>query len=334
MAASSLGFGRRGFIERHNVSHLPNPLRRRCLASLLTLSMASRRVLAQTPPMRPLRVVASFSILADLVREIAGGTVTVSTLVGPNADAHVFEPGPDDARRLAEADLVVVNGLGFEGWLGRLVSASGYRGPVVVASQGVPARQQGRAPDPHAWQDLSHGQRYVQNLRDALLRLRPALGNIIGPRSTRYIQELAALDLDVRRRFARIPPAKRRVLTSHDAFGYFGAAYGIEFLSVQGMNTDSEALPSVVAGLIEQIRRQKVRAIFIENITDPRLMERIAKESGASVGGHLYSDALSPPGTEADTYLKLFSHNAATIEAGLGGRHLADTYLPAAELLA
>ena len=295
-----------------------NPARRRFFAaSLVALPLP---VLAQSTTPRPLRVVASFSILADMAREIGGNAVEVAALVGPDSDAHVFQPSPADARRLANAELVVVNGLAFEGWMDRLVRSSGYRGPVVVASEGVPVRRIGREPDPHAWQDLANAQRYAANLRDAMARARPAFAAEIGQRCASYIERLQALDREVRARFDAVPRQHRRVISSHDAFGYFGAAYGIEFLAPQGMNTDSEPSAASVARLIDQIRREDVRAVFVENISDPRLVQRIAREGGGIVGGRLYSDALSAPGTEADTYLKLFAHNATTIASALSAK--------------
>lgn len=293
-------------------------MRRRFFAtSLIALPLP---VFAQSNTPRPLRVVASFSILADMAREIGGSAVEVAALVGPDSDAHVFQPSPADARRLANAELVVVNGLGFEGWMDRLVRSSGYRGPVLVASEGVPVRRMGREPDPHAWQDLANAQRYAANLRDAMARARPASAAEIGQRCASYIERLQALDREVRARFDAVPRQRRRAISSHDAFGYFGAAYGIEFLAPQGMNTDSEASAASVARLIDQIRREDVRAVFVENISDPRLVQRIAREGGGIVGGRLYSDALSAPGTEADTYLKLFAHNATTIASALSAK--------------
>lgn len=290
-----------------------NSLRRQLLLSLLALAAQP----ASAQQARPLRIVASFSILADLLRNVGGDAIDFSVLVGPDADAHVFEPSPADAKRLADADLVVVNGLGFEGWMDRLVRSSGYRGLVTIASVGITPRQLGKEPDPHAWQDLANSRRYVLNIRDALVKARPAEAAGFQQRATQYVDRLTGLDAELRKVFAAIPKAQRRVITSHDAFGYFGAAYGIEFLSPQGMNTDSEASASAVARLVDQIRRQGVRAVFVENITDPRLVERIAREGGATVGGRLYSDALSKPGTQADTYLKLFAHNAKAIADSL-----------------
>lgn len=265
------------------------------------------------------RIVASFSLLADIVRQVAPPGVQVQALVGVDADAHVFEPRPADARRLAEADLVVVNGLGFEGWIDRLVLASGFRGPVVVASRDVPPRRVGPGVDPHAWQDLAHARRYVATLARACADRWPAQAVQVRQYAAAYDARLAQLDADVRRQLAVVPRAQRRVISSHDAFGYFGDAYGVDMLAVQGWNTHAEASAAAVARLIRQIRQQGVRALFVENISDPRLLERIARETGARVGGTLYSDALSGPDGPAATYLDLFAHNARTIASALTG---------------
>lgn len=303
------------------------------------------------------RIVASFSILADMVREVAPADFQVSSLVGPDADAHVFEPTPADAKRLAQADLVAVNGLGFEGWIERLVRASGYRGALVVASRGItargeeafapvpgaaslasaggvaasgaaglakvaaapaPGRGHAHGPDPHAWQDLGLARRYVQNLADALAARWPARESEVRRRAADYSQRLAELDTRVRQWLGAVPRTERRVITSHDAFGYFAAAYGVDFLAPRGWTTTSEPSAAAVARLVRQIREQRVRAVFVENISDPRLIERIARETGARVGGTLFSDALSAPGGPAGTYLRLFEHNARTLAAALG----------------
>lgn len=264
------------------------------------------------------RVVASFSILADMAREIAPPGVQVASLVGPDSDAHVYEPSPADGRRLAQADLVLVNGLGFEGWIDRMVKVSGYRGPVVVASQGVPPRRGGHHDvDPHAWQDLSLARRYVANLGAAFARRWPERREEIERRSADYTARIDRLDAQVRAQLAAIPRVQRRVITSHDAFGYFGAAYGVDFLAPQGWATHSEPSAAAVARLIRQIREAGVRAVFLENISDPRLVERVAREGGVRVGGTLYSDALSRPGGPAESYLKLFEHNASSLARAL-----------------
>lgn len=265
------------------------------------------------------RIVTSFSILADLVREVAPPDFLVSALVGPDADAHVFEPTPADGRRLAQADLVVVNGLGFEGWIDRLVRVSGYRGPLVVASQGIRSRHGGHhGIDPHAWQDLAHARRYVKTIAATLATRWPDRRAEMDARASGYLQRIDELDAHVRAWIEAVPREQRRVITSHDAFGHFGVAYGVDFLAPRGWTTSSEPSAAAVARLLRQIREQRVRALFLENISDPRLIERIARESGARIGGTLYSDALSGPQGPAATYLMLFEHNARTLAEGLG----------------
>jgi len=284
-------------------------------AALGTLSAAGVR--AQGGAQGGARIVASFSLLADMARELAPAGTDVTALVGPNSDAHVFEPGPADGRRLARADLVIVNGLGFEGWIDRLVKVSGYGGPVVVASAGVKPHGFGRYPDPHAWQDLAHARQYVLNLVAAFVDRWPERQAEIRARGVDYLARIDQLERRVRERLEAIPRTQRRVLSSHNAFGYFGRAYGVDFIAPQGWNTHSQPSAAAVASLIRQIRGQEVRAIFIENISDPRLIRSIAQESGARVGGTLYSDALSAPGGSADTYLKMIEHNARTLAEAL-----------------
>jgi zinc/manganese transport system substrate-binding protein len=269
---------------------------------------------------RPLRVVASISILADMTKQLAGASADVSSLVGPNADAHTYSPSPADVRRLAQADLVVVNGLRLEGWLERLIAASGYHGPVVVATKGLVPMQLAGAPDPHAWQSLRNARIYIQNIAVALKTASPSSAADIEARTVAYLGQIESLDAQARARFGAIPQEQRRVITSHDAFGYLGAAYGIEFISPQGRSTDSEASAADVARVIRQLKEQRVKALFIENITDPRLVDRIAKEAGVKSGGELYSDALSPPGTAADTYLKMYAFNVDALANAMQGK--------------
>ena len=278
-----------------------------------------------------IRAVASFSILGDLVRAVGGPQVTVATLVGPDSDAHGFSPSPADARKLAEADIVFVNGLGLEGWLDRLIRASGTRAPVIVASAGVapiPAvddharasdghHHGDHAPDPHAWQSVANVRTYVANIRDGLARVDPAHAAAYRDAAAEYTTKLDALDRAFRDAVERIPPANRRIITTHDAFGYFAAAYGLRFIAPQGVSTDSEASPRDVAAIIRQIRRDKVPAVFLENISDPRQMELIARESGARIGGKVYSDALSGPAGPAPTYLDMMRANLQAFDAAL-----------------
>lgn len=292
----------------------PFPNRRQALIAACALPALA---FAQPQTPAPLQVVASFSLLADMVATVGGDAVVVHALVGPDADAHAFTPAPADAQRLAQAGLVVVNGLGFEGWIDRLVRASGSKAPVVVASQGIAVRRIGKVVDPHAWQSLVAAQRYVENIRTALVAARPAQAAAINARAADYTTRLAALDASVRSRLAAVPPDQRKLVTAHNAFGYMADAWGLDMRAAQGWSTAGEASAADVARLIRQLKAQRVRALFVENISDPRLVQRIAQEAGATVGGTLYSDALSPPGSRADTYLKLMAHNAETLLAAL-----------------
>lgn len=273
----------------------------------------------------PIPVVASFSILGDLVRQIAGPDATVKTLVGPDGDAHVYQPTPSDAKAVAAAKLVFMNGLGFEGWMNRLLKSSGTKATAVTVTTGVQPRAaekdaHGHAHgnvDPHAWQNVAHVQVMVTNIAAALAAADPARAEGYKSRATAYQADLTALDADIRRQIGALSPAQRRVITSHDAFGYYGAAYGITFLAPQGMNTESEASAKDVAKLITQMRQQKIKAVFVENISDPRLTAQLAKEAGATVGGELYSDALSPAGGPATNYLDLMRTNTKALVAAM-----------------
>lgn len=292
----------------------------------LGLVLSSASLARATSP--PLRVVASFTVLADMVREVGGPNVVVTSLVGPNADAHMFSPTPADARRVAKADLVVINGLHFEGWIERLVRASGYAGPVVVASSGITPRRAGLTLDPHAWQSLAHARRYVENIRAALAVAMPSHRQEIDTRAADYLRRIVALEQDTIAAIGRLPAQHRRVITAHDAFGYFTAAYGVEFVSPQASSSGSEPSADAVARLIREARARPAGAMLLENIGDPRLIERIAAEAGVSVGGALYSDALSPPGSAADTYLRMFAHNVRAIVEALNQARPAGLAIP------
>jgi zinc/manganese transport system substrate-binding protein len=292
-----------------------NASRRASLQMLAMTALQPALVAAAAEPAAApvLKVVATFSILADMAREVGGPAVEVSALVGPNADAHVYEPTPADVRRVARADVVVTNGLRFEGWIDRLIASSGYRGKVVVASAGIVPLQLGGGADPHAWQNLANGQRYAETIRAALVAAAPARTAEINERAAAYQERLIALDQDTRSRINALPESRRRVITSHDAFGYFAAAYGVRFIAPRGWTTGSEPSAETVARIVRQARETQASALLVENISDPRLIERIAREAQVKVGGELYSDALSPPGTAADTYLRMFEHNVRTL---------------------
>jgi zinc/manganese transport system substrate-binding protein len=272
------------------------------------------------------RVVATFSILGDLAQRVAGGHAEIVTLVGPDGDAHVFEPGPKESATLAAADLLIANGLGFEPWLERLSEAAGFKGVQVVATEGVtplPAEEDEHeegeeeghdhdhgAFDPHAFQDLANGQIYVANIAKGLAQIDPAHAADFTANAQALSAEMAALDAELKASFAAIPAEKRRVLTSHDAFRYFAHAYGIDFIAVHGISTEAEPSAQDLVEIIEQARAGNITAIFAENMADPRLAETVAADSDLRVGGQLYADALSQPNGPAPDYLSLFRHNA------------------------
>lgn len=270
--------------------------------------------------------VASTSIIADLVRNVGGERLDVKALVGANGDAHVYSPTPGDAREIAAAAIVFVNGLGLEGWLPRLVGASGSKAPVIAVSKGITPRRMpdeehlGRSvTDPHAWQSIADAKIYVANIRDRLVAVDPAGKAAYDANAQAYLAKLDDLDKEVRSAIASIPAHRRKIITTHDAFGYFGAAYGMSFIAPEGVSTDSEPSAKDVARIIRQIKQQNIPAVFLENVSDPRLIEQIARETGAAIGGKLYSDALSEPSGPAATYIDMMRHNVRELTKALGG---------------
>lgn len=267
-------------------------------------------------------VVASFSILGDIVQEIGGERVTVSTLVGANADAHVFQPAPQDAKRVAEAKLVVTNGLGFEGWIDRLIKASGRKPMVVVASKGISAIKSKDdhghdGLDPHAWQDVGNAKRYAATIAAALAKIDPEGANDYAQREAAYQSKLDALDAEIKASVVAIPVERRKLITSHDAFGYFAKAYGMTMIAPQGVSTETEASAKDVAKIIRQIKAEKIPAMFLENVTDPRLIEQISRETDIKIGGKLYSDALSAPDGLAGSYIAMMENNIREMKKAL-----------------
>lgn len=298
-----------------------------CLLGLIITTPAH----AQSGAQQKLRVIASFSILSDMVAQIGGEHIEIVTLVPAMGDAHVFQPTPSDARALAAADLLVANGLNFEPWLDRLVAASGFRGQRVVASAGIAplalrgehhdhkhdhkhdhgkaSKKGARIDDPHVWHDLTRMQAYLQNIVQGLVAADPARAETYRSRGAAYAAELQALDGWAMAEIGRLPRTHRKVITQHDAFGYLAARYQIDFMAPQGITTEAEASAETVSRLIRQIKRENVQALFFENIANPRLIEQIAREAKVKVGGRLYSDALSPPGGEADSFVKMYRLN-------------------------
>ena len=290
---------------------------------LRLLAIALAIALTALPAHAKLKVVASFSILADMASRVGENEVEIHTLVGPNGDAHAFQPTPANAKAIAEADVIVLNGLGFEPWAERLMKSSKPKGVVIIASEGVKPRRFGAdaasAVDPHAWQDLANGRIYIHNITEGFAKVDQANAGYFRENEKIYLADIDLSETRLRKAIAAVPPEKRKVITSHDAFGYFGAAYGVEFVAPLGVSTEDQPSAKAVAKLIDQIKRENISAVFAENITNPRLIEQIAGESGAKVGGELFSDALSKPGGEAATYTDMFGHNRnALVDAMMG----------------
>ncbi|HET7681646.1 MAG TPA: metal ABC transporter substrate-binding protein [Xanthobacteraceae bacterium] len=298
--------------------------------SLLAASLAAAFAVCLNAPAafaqdQKVPVIATFSILGDLVKNVGGDRVEVTTLVGSNADSHVYAPTPADAKKVGAAKVVFINGLGFEGWTTRLIKASGSKAPTVTVTKGIRTRTMEaddrghghKATDPHAWQSVANTKIYVTNIRDGLIAADPAGKSVYEANAGSYLARLDALEAEVKEAIGKIPADRRRIITSHDAFGYFGAAYGIEFISPTGVSTEAAVSAKDVAKIIAQIRKQKIPAVFMENVTDPRMMEQIAKESGAKIGGRLFSDALSDEKGPAPNYIDMIRNNIHQLATAL-----------------
>ena len=305
-----------------------NTLRLATYASLITLGG-----FASSASAADLKVVASFSIIADFARNVGGDLVEISTLVGPDGDAHVYEPRPADAAALEGADVVLVNGLQFEGFMSRLIEASGTKASVVADAEhdraggekaeaghdhGHEGHHHGEF-DPHAWQSIHNAEIYVKNIADAFCEADKAGCATYRANSEAYVAKLGELEAEVKAAIEAVPADKRTVITSHDAFGYFEHEYGLNFIAPESISTEAEASAADVAKLIDQVKHDKASAIFLENITNPRLIEQISTETGIKIGGTLYSDALSKSDGPAATYIDMFRYNVNTMKAAILG---------------
>lgn len=289
---------------------------------MLAATLAAAPARAQNEHRDKLKAVASISIIGDLVKSIGGDRVDVTTLIGPNSDAHVFSPTPSDAKTLGAAKAVFVNGMGLEGWITRLVAAAGAKTTPVTVSAGITPRQAEEGGhhtiDPHAWQSVANVKIYVANIRNGLKSADPAGAAAYDASTKAYLGKIDDLEREVRETIGKIPPDRRKIITTHDAFGYFGQAYGVQFIAPLGVSADSEPSARDVARIISQVKRQKIPAVFMENISDPRMMQQIARETGAKIGGTLYSDALSDAGGPAGTYLDMMRSNVRELAKALG----------------
>ncbi|MFZ8880184.1 MAG: metal ABC transporter solute-binding protein, Zn/Mn family [Paracoccaceae bacterium] len=268
-----------------------------------------------------IKIVASFSILGNMVEQVVGGHADVTTIVGPDADAHVYQPSAADARAVADADIIFVNGLGFETWSDTLIVESGTNASVHVATAGVKIVTVDGSTDPHAWNSLSNGVVYVNNIAATLSEKMPTKANMIEANRAAYVDQLLALDIATKATLANLPANKRTVVTAHDAFGYLADAYDMIFLAPVGIDTDAEPSAQELAVLIDQLKADGAAALFVENITSPALVQQIADETGLTIGGRLFSDALSERGGPATSYLAMFEHNLETLLTALEGNH-------------
>ena len=317
-------------------SSYPHSARRRRWVGMMAGALVLGAWSAHAVSREPLPVVATFSILADMVKEVGGDRVSVTTIVGRDADAHSFEPKPQDAKAVMQAKVLVLNGLDFEPWLQRLSQAAGFDGVKVLASHGVNVRHLNGERDgvhshqhdeddshrhahgdvdPHAWQDLTNGMRYARNIAAGLAEADPRNANYYESRANSYIARMKALENEVKTAIAAIPPEYRKVISSHDAFGYFGDAYGVQFIPISGLSNQSEPSAQDVARIIEQAREQKVSGVFIENMSSAVMAQQVARESGVLMGGTLYADALGPADQPASSYLGMFSWNAGRLDS-------------------
>lgn len=310
-----------------------NTLRRQLIATAVGLATAalSPALMAQTAT--PIKAVASFSILGDLVSQVGGDRVAVEVLVGPGGDAHVFQPKPSQAKLVGQARIVFSNGLGFEGWMSRLLNTASYKGRHVVVSEGIKpleaeeSHQHGKKGqgkdhgeiDPHAWQSVPNAMAYVGNIAKGLCEADAAGCDSYQKNAAAYAAELKALDTDIRALWAAVPAPQRKVITSHDAFGYYAKEYGVAFLAPQGVSTESEASARGVAQLVRQIKKENIKALFVENISDPRLIAQIGRETGVKPAGELFSDALSDRRGPAATYLTMMRANTTALTRAARG---------------
>jgi zinc/manganese transport system substrate-binding protein len=291
-------------------------MRRRGVLSALALPAFAWTGPSQGAP-QTTTVVASFSILHDMVASVCGSRATVRSLVGPNSDAHNYQGRPSDAQAIATAALLVSNGLGFEPWLPRLMDAVGFKARPVVASAGIEPLMRSGVPDPHCWQDVANARRYVANIAEGLKAVEAANADYYSAGAAAYDRKLADLDAWIRSEIASVPPGQRRAITDHDAFAYFARAYGVELLALRGRVPESEPPAKRIAELISELRAHKVKALFFENMSNPALIEQIARDAGAIVGAELYSDALSAPNGPAATYEAMMRHNVTALVAGM-----------------
>jgi zinc/manganese transport system substrate-binding protein len=299
---------------------------------------------------QPVKVTATTSIIADLVQNVGGDHVDVYTILAPGTDAHTYSPKPSDVQAVAESQILFRNGLGLETWLDPMIQNAGGSRPIVVVSDGLTPltdfkaehddeehideagsapdtvkdgeeneERPGTEPDPHMWFDVQRTIGYVENIRDRLKQLDPANAPAYEANADTYIDQLEQLDTEILQWVGTVPPERRKLVTSHDNFGYFAHRYGFEIVGsvLQSFSTEEQPSAQQIVELVEQIKEQQVPAIFTENVSDPRLAEQVADEAGIDVVTNLYTDALGEPGSAGDTYIKMMRFNVQQIVEAL-----------------
>jgi zinc/manganese transport system substrate-binding protein len=267
-----------------------------------------------------IKAIATISIIGDVLKNVARDSVNLIVLVGANGDAHEYEPIPADSVNIAKADIIFENGLHLEHWLDKLYTASGSKAKRIVVSQGVTPRIFENNPqetDPHAWQDVTNVIIYTQNVRDALIAIDPANKDKYFANAKDYIEKLQSLDSWVKAELALIPVEKRKLVTNHDALGYFANRYGFKIIGAVIPSATTEAADlsaQQTIQLLEIIKSNGVHAIFSENMANPNLVETLSKEAGVQVGPDLYTDTLDPVGSQGDTYLKMIRYNVGVFQ--------------------
>lgn len=289
--------------------------------SLLAVFMAT---ISYAAPAK-LEVVASFSILSDLTREVGGDRINVYSLVPAGQDAHVYQPRPSDIQKVKTAQVFVSNGLGFEGWQSRILGAANFKGRLVTASVGIVAPKASNHAhhghhdevDPHAWHNPQNVVIYVNNITKGLSLADAAGTSYYQARAAAYIKKVQAMDSWAQQQYKSLRPEQRKVLTSHDAFAYLGSRYGVKFIAPQGLSTEAEPTAKVVGQLIKQVKKEKIKAVFLEYASNEKLLTQISKEANVTIGGILYADSLTKAGDEADTWLKFFELNTQRLVAAM-----------------
>ncbi len=279
-------------------------------------------VLSNTSTAQKKVVISSASMIWDMVDNIAGDKIENRLIVPIGGDPHTYSPTPRDAQKVASSDLIFINGLTFEGWITELIENSGTKGKTITVTEGltpIASSQYKNAYDPHAWMDLAKAQTYITNILQGLIEIDPVNKGYYEENYRNYSQELKDLDAYISKRILEIPEEKRLIVTSHDAFSYYGKRYGLDVQGIIGISTESEAQTSDIVRISNSIKSSGVPAIFVESTINPKLIKQIATDNGVAIGGSLYADSIGEKGSNGSTYLKMMKSNTDVIVDALSG---------------